>query len=94
MNLFSTNELEPDAMGWIEVVHGRKVKNIIFADFGFADTCVAFLTFYDDTYEVGQGEALRPYIQHYAGDNHEEASAEFIAAVAYRQRLENEMEDE
>ena len=90
--LLGTSNKSDLAPAWVEVVGDRDFESATFADFGLGDVCLGMLHFRDGSYEVGQGEALRPYIQHYAGSDAEEASQKFIEKLAQSSDGERGME--
>jgi hypothetical protein len=70
------------AKEWDRVVGNRNVRAAVFVDLGLGDACLGFFEFADDTFEVGVGEAGRPYRQCYLGTDHGEASVKFVREVA------------
>lgn len=67
---------------WAHVVGDRNLTEMICADFGLGDCCLALMTFNvgpaDDPseiqhFEVGLGESMRPYAQLYTGADAEKA---------------------
>lgn len=71
----------PMSTGWREVANGRTIVKAAFLDFGFADQCTAYFEFSDGTFEVGIGEALRPYDQLYSGNDGNDAKAAFMSKL-------------
>jgi len=67
---------------WREMVDEDNFSECTYLDLGAGDVCITLLVFVDGGFEVGQGEALRPYISHYDGDNKDEAIKAFIGACA------------
>lgn len=63
---------------WREITSKENFEQCTFLDMGLGDTCISMLEYKDGTFEVGQGEALRPYIQHYIGTDVAEALKAFI----------------
>jgi hypothetical protein len=67
---------------WAEVVGNRVVRSCAVVQYGPAEEVVAFFSFADGTFEVGIGEALRPYLQMYEGRDAFKATEVFLR-VAY-----------
>lgn len=80
--------------GWKEVIGERKMYDAIVADYGMGDAQVVLMTFkgeptvdengkstWTPTYEVGTGECMRPYLQHYVGNDLEEATCAFFQEI-------------
>ena len=80
-----------DGLGesWLEIAeeHESDLMKVYYVDRGFADACMALLEFSDGEFEVGVGEALRPYIELYQGKNKQEAHK------AFRKKLAEWMEE-
>lgn len=72
---------EDDRMGdgWKSVIGDRELEQAVTAEFGIGEEVLGMLSFADGTQEVGQGEAMRPYLVHYTGDNEREAYSAFLA---------------
>jgi hypothetical protein len=73
---------------WVDVIGDRKCVEMITCEFGFAEEVLAFMCFRGEgksfeTYEVGRGEAGRPYIEIYKGDNREDASEAFYWEIKH-----------
>jgi len=73
----SIKELSPS---WKEIVDKREFTSGTFANFGLAEECIGLLEF-KDSFEVGLGECLRPYIQLYIGEDASMASKIFINKI-------------
>jgi len=67
---------------WREMVDEDNFSECTYLDLGVGDTCITLMIHMDGGFEVGQGEALRPYISHYTGDSEDEAIKAFIGACA------------
>lgn len=76
------DEEDIEGSAWAEIVKGRGFKEGIAADFGIGEECYALLEFEDGTFEVGVGEALRPYLQLYLGKDRGIASEVFHSQVS------------
>jgi hypothetical protein len=62
---------KPSALSaaWRNVAGNRRITGAVVADFGFGDAQIVLFTFAGGTYEVGTGEAMRGYEQHYCGND-------------------------
>ena len=71
-------EVEDLGPSWKEVAKSvGKVKMAVYISRGFAEDVLCLIEG-SKGYEVGTGEALRPYLQHYHGPNEDVAVATFI----------------
>lgn len=78
--------------GWKEVIGDRKVVSMVCLDAGMAEECLSMIQFEGDVFEVGIGEALRPYRKLYEGDNNEEATEAFMKAASEMYELRKDDE--
>lgn len=71
-------ELSP---GWSEVVGNNSYEAIYNTDFGLGDMSVSLIVYSNGLYEVGVGEALRPYRGLYFGRDPEKAVEAYISFI-------------
>jgi hypothetical protein len=78
---------EDVGMEWKAQVNFHDIKEGTFVSFGTGEEVIGHLEMEDGTFEVGIGEALRPYIQLYNGDNAVLATDAFWDALEKHARL-------
>jgi len=89
---YTLDVLDGDDLGeaWKVVVGSRKVKQVVTAEFGFAEEVLAMLRFVDGSFETGVGEALRPYRRIYQGNSELAAYDAFLKELLDLSYLEEE----
>lgn len=78
IDLVSYEQMGPS---WKEIVGKRDLTEAAYCAFGPAEEIICLMRFGDGSYEVGQGECVRPYIPHYKGPNFGLAQQEFENAI-------------
>lgn len=70
--------------GWDEIIGDRYLDRLVAGEFAMAEEVIGFLQFRTEpaTYEVGVGQAMRPYRCLYVGSDFTDALNMFWKAVA------------
>lgn len=82
------NTLDQLPSEWLEVVGDRQLLEVLFVDHALGEGATALLEFRNPKfesavyYEVGHGEALRPYTKYYSGGDLTLALIAFVLNVA------------
>jgi len=66
---------------WAGIIGEREVRKIFNTDFGLGDMSVSLIAFQDGSFEVGVGEALRPYDELYRGNDANEATEAYVSFI-------------
>jgi len=73
--------------GFLEILEGgKKPVGASYVQFGLIEEAIVMIVFEDESFEVGVGEALRPYICIYRGSDELEASRLFVEEIVARAR--------